>query len=598
MAERDILAFLKHLGKEAERLDEFLRAGGAGAWDLLHRAARSRPWDFDRRVLERIVARADEAPAGACAVLLEIAALRRSLSRNLLRRCRAIVTARPDGALEVAAEFFRKHPSLLGRGWVADARALLETRPEGAWEIFEIAAAYGSPRLLTARDLQEIERRIDLHPTAYFRTVLSLAANDPSRRDRLLSRALESFERHPAAALEVLPAFARCRELLGPALLEAVGRHFGVAPEKAWEFFSEASLESPGLFDAARLEALAAHAPRAPAAFLSVLHRVASGNPDRRREALEHFVRSLEIWPAEGIEEAYYLAVNEPELLTRPLVDAVCARFGAAAYPAYSLLSAVVDRRPELLAPHHVQAAFANIGQASNWAFAFFRKLARDRLEYASLSVLALFEGLAAEPAHRAAERVEELQALTAVAQASHVRTELERALRRPAGTGSRRARGLLALLFRQRLRSRQHVLFEALRMAATAALWRDRPRTPLWDFLLFLIDHTFDDRGFTAAAERFLEGAFQLAFLMDRPADHEEFRSRFDGLTEEPAAWPAGFEFLGSRPELELRHRAVRALAARFGLELRMRFPPGPEALQAADEREREAIERLLAEA
>lgn len=594
MAERELLEVLGRAGKGAATLEECLRAHGSVVWDLLRKAVRTQPRSFDRSVLDRIEALAAQMPGPACTVLLEVAAGRRGRRGEILRRARALAAAHP-GALRAAAACLREHAGLLGRAWIALARSCVEADPRGAWDLLESAAAYGRPRLLTAKDLEWMEARADSFPREYFRTLLSLAERDETRRERILSRALARLERHPVAALEVLPVFGHGRDVLRPALLRAVLRHLPAAPDKAWEFFAEAAREAPGLFDDAFLDALVPHAGRDPKSFFAVLHRIASAEAIRRRDVLDRFARLLGAHPAEGIGEAYYLAVNEPELLTRPLVDAVCAGFGADAYHAYDILGVVLERRPELLAPDHVQAALAHIDRASNWAFGFFRRLVRERTEFAPAGVLALFECLAAEPDHRAADRVEEIHALIGVAEASHVKTELERALRQPAGAGSVRARALLALLFRQRLRSKQQVLFEALRLAATATLWCDRQRTPLWEFLMFLLEHTFGERGYTAAAERFLEGVLQLAYLMEVPADHDAFRSRFAGLDGEPAAWPEGFEFLAAVPELDRLHRAVRALAARCGLESRLRLPPRPEELQAADERELGAIERLL---
>jgi hypothetical protein len=180
------------------------------------------------------------------------------------------------------------------------------------------------------------------------------------------------------------------------------------------------------------------------------------------------------------------------------------------------------------------------------------------------------------EPAYRAFNREEFVSSIIAISEASHIRTGLETALREPPKVGSRRARALMAILFRQKLRARRHVLLEALRFAGGQVLWHkaggeSEKFSPAWDFLFFIIDNAADDSISTSAAERFLEGVFQLHHLCRTGAEHESFLRKLDVVDIEPRPFPAAAAFLASDPELERLYAIVRNLGERFGVEPRV---------------------------
>lgn len=590
MGKSDVLKLLNYARKTtASSLEEFFRAGGERAWGHLRDAARAQPGLFDDALVGWIVAHLDDSPRSAFAALLDLAGRDKGRAAALVARFRELMPSRLEPALAAAGYNLHEYCRLLDARWIADAREHYAAHPEGAWGIVTAAAWY-APDLLPPETVDWFEARADDAPREYFQTMLHLAAHDASRRDALLARAIERFGRHPAAALEALPGVARERAVLRRELLEAALRHLPAQPEKAWEFFDGAAYEAPGLFDDSLLDALAAQASTGAGTCFSLLHRIAAGDRARMRAMLDRYARLLPAQPAAAINQAYYLAANNPDLLTPGLVDAVCSHFAADAYHAFDVLRAALEDRPELLAARHIDTAVANIGRATNWAFGFFRRVLELRPEFTPVCTLALFECLAHEPVNRATTRVEELEAIITIAQASHVKTELESALRKPVGVGSRRARALLAILFRQGSRAKQHVLFEALRLAATACTWADRNRTPLWDFFLLLLDHASDDHVSTAPAERFLEGAFQLTYLMERGVDHDTFRARFDVAEAPPAAWPEAAAFLARKAELDRLFRIVQALGERFGLPIRLGF------LREFEERARQAEEELRA--
>jgi hypothetical protein len=225
-----------------------------------------------------------------------------------------------------------------------------------------------------------------------------------------------------------------------------------------------------------------------------------------------------------------------------------------------------------------VEAAIRNIKHATNYAFGFFQELLKLRPEFTGECTLALFECLAEEPVHRSFVRAEEMGALMAISEAAHIKTGLEKALRQPPRVGSRRARALMAIMFRQKLRARRHVLLEALRYAAEVVLWRKAPGqedsekfSPIWDFIFFIIDQAADDAISTAAAERFLEGAFQLRYLCETRAEHEEFLRKLDIGHPPPRPFPEGVRFLEAEEDLATLYSLVQELGRRFGTEPRL---------------------------
>src|SRR5476651_2438329 len=197
------------------------------------------------------------------------------------------------------------------------------------------------------------------------------------------------------------------------------------------------------------------------------------------------------------------------------------------------------------------------------------------------------------------------MEGIIAISEAAHVKTGLENALREPLRYGSRRTRALMAIMFRQKLRARRHVLLEALRYAANIVLWRNIPGTarqgggeesekysPVWDFLMFIIDNAGENAVSTAAAERFLEGAFQLHYLCQTGAEHGEFLRKLDTGYPPQHPFPTGAEFLESDADLAHLYRLVVELGKRFGAEPRLAPLKEFAARSTSAERELQVVE------
>ncbi len=555
-------------GPQAASLEEYFAAAKQSAWNELRNLARRAPGAVSDEVIDWTSKRLDEAPGSFFALLLDVAAKDPERRGRLIERFRREFPRHPKEALDAAGYNLHEYHDLLDRGFVDLALAHHDASPEGAWGILESTSMYEA-QLLSPADLEAFHARRGGWPRDYAVCLLSLAKRWPERAAQLLERVVAEFPAHPAEAVEAAAFAARDEAaLLTPELVAALRRHFDAKPEKAWEFFEGAARAAPERFDDVLLDALTAKAEREPGTLFAILRRLL----DERPALWPRYIALLRRHPEPGISAVRYGFQGEDvNLLRRDLVEALGDGFAANAYPAYDVFTTLARRRPELIGPREVEAAIRNIPHATNYAFGFFQELLKLRPEFTRDCTLALFECLAQEPVNRAFVRAEEMGAIIAISEAAHIKTGLEKALREPPRVGSRRARALMAIMFRQTLRARRHVLLEALRYASGLVLFRDVPGgesekySPVWDFLMFIIDHAGDDAISTASAERYLEGAFQLHYLCRTGAEQSDFLRKFD-LGYPPAApWPAGLEFLAADAELTLLWNRVAALGRRF---------------------------------
>jgi len=79
----------------------------------------------------------------------------------------------------------------------------------------------------------------------------------------------------------------------------------------------------------------------------------------------------------------------------------------------------------------------------------------------------------------------------------------------------------------------------------------------------MFIIDNAGENAISTAAAERFLEGAFQLHYLCRTGAEHGDFLRKLDTGYPPARPFPPGTEFLGADPDLAHLYRLVLELAS-----------------------------------
>jgi len=582
----------QHRGPEVRTLDEYFEKSGQEAFNRLNDVARQSPQLIDEDAVEWAVKRIADAPGSVFYLFLTVAFKDPARRPAMIDRCRSLLDTYPEKGIGCAGYNLHEYHPLLDAEWLAAAVRLFDHNPEGAWSIFKAASMYES-HLITPELVEVFEARRGVRPFEYAVCMLSLGHRYPD----LPARILGMFSQHPAETVEAANFAARGEAaLLTPELVAAVLRHFDANVEKAWEFFDGACRAKPSLFDDALLGALAARPESGDGKVFSILRHLMEQRPEQVPALMARYTALVRRHPDKGISSVRYAFQRDDiRMLTPDLVRAVCEGFPHDAYAAYEFLWHCAEDRPELIGPPEVEAALRHIEHATNRAFGFFRELAKLRPEFTRECTLALFEALAREPVHRAHVRDEEIEGVIAVSQAAHIKTGLENALREPLRVGSRRARALMAIMFRQNLRARRHVLLEALRYAGRVVLWRKEPAekfSPVWDFVMFIIDNSGDDAVSTAAAERFLEGAFQLSYLYRTPAEHEAFLRRLDIGYPPKHAFPPGMEFLDADAELAALYALVQELGKRFGTEPRISAFSEFAGRMDAAERELRAVE------
>ncbi|HEX3133465.1 MAG TPA: hypothetical protein VHX44_07765 [Planctomycetota bacterium] len=571
-------------GAEIASLEAWFAEHGQNSWNRLHDVGRNDPTLIDDEAVAIATTHAAESPGSHAALLIMLAARDEKRRKLLVDACLAHLARHPGPTLRAAGYQLHEYHCLIDARWIAAAKTHYTCDTEGAWGVLEAAAMYES-EFLTADDIPWLDARRHDQPRDHAIALLSLAKHWPAQRDELIALALRALDEHPATALSGIAQTARDdAELLTPALVSAVVRHLCTTHEEAihkpaWELLGGASTAAPAHFTDALLDQLDCATANGPGSLFTILRHLMGTEPTRMPALRTRFAALMCRHPQAGVEAAFYGFQGEAMALVDVLiVDALLAGFAAAAYPAYQFLGRLLDRRGELINESLVDVAITNIEHATNYAFGFFRTLIEDRPEFTAQATIALFECLAREPINRAHVRVEQIEVLGAIAQASHVRTGLERALRAPPRHGSRRARALLAIMFRDKRRARRHVLIEALRWAATTVLRREQSDSegenryaPVWDFTLFIIDHSGDDAHSTAAAKRFLEGAFQLSHLFRTGTEATGFLQRLNLLDVPPSTLPAAIAGLINDPDLITLHDLVIGLGQRFAVEPRL---------------------------
>lgn len=347
------------------------------------------------------------------------------------------------------------------------------------------------------------------------------------------------------------------------------------------EKLCDASYHHADWFAPAVVDAVLGRFSAAPDRGFWILHNLAAQDETRSRSLMDHYASRFSLHPEAAIDAIFYVAANNAHLLRQDLVDLVAAHISANGSMAFQTFQVVLPKRPELITRPVVEAVVRDFGAQVNQAFFFIRELLKARPEFTPLCTLALFECVFREP--HAYQRREMLSDIVAIAGRSHIQTGLERALREPAAHGSRAARVLMALLFRQTSRALQRVLLEAL---DNAAKW-----PPLWSFLLFLIEASDPKQVSTAAAEKFLEGSYRLQQIVT-PYEFEQLLvEKLDLRDPPPAPFPAEVAFLNDDPALAALHAAATMMATRFGTTVRLAPLDQFRERAANAERERKAI-------
>jgi hypothetical protein len=332
-------------------------------------------------------------------------------------------------------------------------------------------------------------------------------------------------------------------------------------PPKAMEKLCDVSYNHPDWLTPEIVDAILRRFDAEPGRGFWILHNLAAHDDTRARKLMDHYAAQFPRFPSAAIDALGYVATNNPRLLRQELVDLVAAHAASDASRSFQTFSYVLWKRPELITKTVVGTVVEHLGEQANLAFVFIRDVLKARPEFTPLCTLALFECVFVEP--HPYQRREMMQDIVSIAGRSHIQTGLERALREPAARGSRPARILMALLFRQTSRALQRVLLEAL---DNAAKWPS-----LWNFLRFLIETSDPKQVSTAAAEKFLEGSYRLQQIVT-PWEFEQLLVNKLDLGAAPAApFPPEASFLDADPALAELHATTSMMAKRFGVGLKL---------------------------
>ncbi|MDD5065646.1 MAG: hypothetical protein PHF84_01235 [bacterium] len=351
-------------------------------------------------------------------------------------------------------------------------------------------------------------------------------------------------------------------------------------PEKVLEKLNQAVYDLNRHFTPEVMDLLIKNFP-GHASLFGILHILASRQPERSRIMINHFQENFPKAPVHATNELYYISTNDPHLLDPGLLRLSARYLDSNPYTIYQIFQFAVLNRPELIDESLVDRLISGIHRAPNQAFYFIRELIKKRPEFMPSCCLALFECINYEE-HYYVKR-EMLQDIKAVAEFSHVKTSIEKALRRPMKAGSKRSRVLMAIMFRQSRRSKQAVLLNSLDLMGQWPV--------LWEFLLFLIDISDDKNVSSAAAAQFLEKVYRLSFLVDGYVFNnllvEKIAETENNRTNKEL--PAELFFLSRDRELGQLYNRVAGIADRTGQSLRL----AP--LLKWQERVKEAEEELL---
>ncbi len=515
----------------------------------------------------------------------------------------------PQAGLRIAGNLLHQHCRLMrDKRWVELATVHYAACPEGAWGLLTSAALYNT-HLFEPGALAWLHDHGRDDAYGYCVCMLRLGLAWPERAAELRACVEREFARAPAEALRAVDAVARWSPgILDQAMIALVLSRFDEASEHAWSLAVLAARRHPGLFDGRALDRLCATAPERAALPLKVIWELREGpsGEERAGELMQRYIACVERAPNEGINTAHYQFQGERvELITPQFVATLCALMVHNPYPAYTMLRRVCKACPHLITAEVIAAALAAIPHATNYAFGFFCEAIKIGEEMTRSCTLALFECLQQEPINRAHVREEQIDALQVTFERSDLKSTLDELLADPPHFGSRRARVLMALMFRSRQRARRRVLLEALRFAATFIVTIRDPVTderervdPVWQALAFIIDHGPADSISSEAPSAFLESSYQLHCLLASEQTPSNFFTRvvLSGIGAE--SFGPGLEFLDRDAELSLLHARVRAIAKRFAIEVKL---PALEAYlgrQEADRRECEALERISAAA
>lgn len=361
----------------------------------------------------------------------------------------------------------------------------------------------------------------------------------------------------PTAEKEILEYMASCG-LEASSIEDAISKHGKDALDK----IRAASYNNPDKFDPDIVETIVGSFEVAPYDCFSIVHNIAANCPERTAEMLSIYLVYFGKYPKDAIEELYYLCANNKEILNKDLLDAMLRNASADRFRVIYTLRMVLVKRPELITRGMVEFVRDNVDAGANQAFYFLRDIATNYKDHASICVQALFQCVLTF--HSNAYKKDFLSDIISIAHTSHIRTEFAEALKRPVEGGNPAARELMALIFREKNHRKQVLLLQEMERALD---W-DR----LWDFFVFLLENPLSKKDMsTDVAERFLDGAYRLSYLLNGHDYRELLYDKMDLSKAVPVKFEGPLAFLDRDGVPEMRGK-VDLFAKELGEKVELR--------------------------
>lgn len=311
-------------------------------------------------------------------------------------------------------------------------------------------------------------------------------------------------------------------------------------PEKVMEKISVCAHYNPEYFSPEVIEILVSLFELNPSRMFHILHTLAGSTSEKVKDLMRIYYEHFSQFPKIAIYDFYYVSANHPNLVTSEFVEILLENIDHDPFNCIMIFQQWLIKRPELINEIIVEAVLDNISSGANQAFYFLRDVSKKFSHLTPLCTLGLFECVIKE--HHYYVKREMLRDIVIIADMSHIKTSLERELSKPVEKGTKVARALMAIIFRQKFRVQQSILLESLDYAANWVV--------PWDFFIMLLEISDEKHVSTSFAEKFIEGVYRLGFLLN-PGQFERIIIKKLDLAEiVQHNFPDAYSFLN---ELEL---------------------------------------------
>ena len=332
-------------------------------------------------------------------------------------------------------------------------------------------------------------------------------------------------------------------------------------PERAMEKISVSAHYNPEFFSPDVIENLVSLFEINPSRMFHILHTLAGKTPEKAEDLMKIYYDHFDQFPKIAINDFYYVSANHPDLVTPEFVEVLLKNIQYDPFDCIMIFQQWLIKRPDLINEVIVEAVLDNISSGANQAFYFLRDVSKKFRYLTPLCTLGLFECVIKE--HHYYVKREMLRDIVIIADMSHIKTSLERELSKPIVKGTKVARALIAIIFRQKFRIQQSILLESLDYAANWVV--------PWDFFIMLLEISDEKNISTSFAEKFIEGIYRLGFLL-YPGQFERIIIKQLDLSEiDEYKFPTSYSFL-NQPEMISIYSKAMELSSRLKNNLELK--------------------------